>query len=45
MRRVLEAIEAAGERGNLRRAVIAAYRALPAPPRRFTSVRLSAERA
>ena len=37
MRRVLDAIEAAGPRGNLRRAVIDAYRALPAPPRGFTS--------
>jgi len=40
MRRVLEAVEAAGPRGSLRSAVIEAYRALPAPPRqRFTSFR------
>ena len=45
MRRVLDAIEAAGPRGNLRRAVIAAYHALPAPPQRFTSFRAPAERA
>ena len=39
MRRVLEAIEGAGERANRRQAVIRAYFELPAEPRRFTTFR------
>ena len=40
MRRVLEAIEAAGRRANLRRVVVERYLALPPPPERFTAFRV-----
>ncbi|HWM12068.1 MAG TPA: hypothetical protein VNO82_22090 [Solirubrobacteraceae bacterium] len=39
-RRVLEAIEAAGARANLRREVVRSYLALPPPPEEFTAFRL-----
>ena len=39
-RRVLEAIEAAGPRGRLRREVVERYLALPPPPERFTAFRI-----
>jgi branched-chain amino acid transport system substrate-binding protein len=40
MRRVLEAIEGAGSRARLRRAVVERYMALPAPPEGFTAFRV-----
>ena len=39
-RRVLDAIEAAGPRGRLRREVVERYLALPPPPERFTAFRI-----
>ena len=37
---MLEAIEAAGPRANLRREVVERYLALPPPPERFTAFRV-----
>jgi len=43
MRRVLQAIERAGQQGNDRRAVVEAYLSLPDPPERMALWRASPE--